>query len=387
MTYEEYLKKQEEANQQALAEQSAKTNAAIGNALGSAAVAYNDMKAIATSGGMSDVQSEYQPITAEDIRQTPPPVYSKPEKGHYNADEDQVVTNQQPLPQISDASRAKINSGSSAQVAQETIPDRPNNNAVETASEDEVVDEPTAYEKLKKAEVAEEAAARKAAEEKAAINNEREKTFAQLILDEKARQEAEKEEMRRQEQANTMSSMATNATEVASGLINMFSVGGLHASNQQYNQPRDWMQKADQDIKAHRARQRDMRATLDRLKLQQEQVRTSGRIEEMQEAQRRARAETERARREYEEELSRKKEEERKKKVVADMYRQGMIPDGSDGWVFSPEAWAETHPAKEKNSTVTYKSEKTYSGKTGKKEDKPKNGNRGVTDYSQYKVN
>lgn len=251
MTYEEYLKEQEEVNQQALSEQSAKTNAAMANALGSAAVAYNDMKAIATSGGYSDVKSEYTPITEKDI-------------------------NQQPLPQVSDQARNKV-AGDGEQTQAEGIGAKPRY----SYSEDEETIEDV-NERLKEAQEQKEQADADYVKTVAEDREEWKGKFDQWLLEEKARQDKEKEEMAREEQGNTIATMATGATELAAGIINMLSVGQLHANNQQYkNYSQDWMRKADQDIKEHRRRSDNMQAVLDRLKMQQQQVASAKRIEEM----------------------------------------------------------------------------------------------------------
>jgi len=108
------------------------------------------------------------------------------------------------------------------------------------------------------------------------------KSFTDMVDDYANEKKAREEEMRRQEQANTYSTMGSSFAELGAGLINMFSVGGLHATNQQYkNYTADWMKKADQDIQEHRKRREGMYDTLQRLKMQQEQVRTANKIEEM----------------------------------------------------------------------------------------------------------
>lgn len=114
------------------------------------------------------------------------------------------------------------------------------------------------------------------------INAANAKMWSDLINEQYERKRQQEQEMKAQEKANTLSSMATGTTELAAGIINLLSVGQLHASNQQYKSySQDWMRKAEQDLKEHRARRDNLQATLDRLKLQQQQVATAGRVEEM----------------------------------------------------------------------------------------------------------
>lgn len=112
-------------------------------------------------------------------------------------------------------------------------------------------------------------------------NAEREKQFSDIINDYYNRKQKEDREMRIQEQANMMSSMATGTTELAAGIINMLSVGELGATHQQYNNPTaDWMKKADADIRANRDRRRNMADTLERLKMQEAELKAANRLEE-----------------------------------------------------------------------------------------------------------
>lgn len=118
----------------------------------------------------------------------------------------------------------------------------------------------------------------------AALHNANEaqyKSFTDFINQRYERMKQDEEEMRRQEKANTWSSMATGATEAVASIANLIAVAH-GASNQQYHSySQDWMRKADADMKENRRRRDSMRDTLDRLKLQQEQMRTAQNIEEM----------------------------------------------------------------------------------------------------------
>ena len=114
-------------------------------------------------------------------------------------------------------------------------------------------------------------------------NKDYEKLFSDRMNDYWNRKNEEEKEMRMQEQANMMSSMASGTTELAAGIINMLSVGELGATHQQYNNPSaDWMKKADADIKANRERRRSMADTLDRLKEKYAEVKTANRLDEIQ---------------------------------------------------------------------------------------------------------
>lgn len=114
-------------------------------------------------------------------------------------------------------------------------------------------------------------------------NKDYEKLFSDRMNDYWNRKNEEEKEMRMQEQANMMSSMASGTTELAAGIINMLSVGELGATHQQYSNPSaDWMKKADADIKANRERRRSMADTLDRLKEKYAEVKTANRLDEIQ---------------------------------------------------------------------------------------------------------
>lgn len=118
---------------------------------------------------------------------------------------------------------------------------------------------------------------------KAAVdaNKQREQTFMDILKEFKSQKDEEEREMRMQEQANMYSSMATGTTELAAGIINMLAVGQLGASHQQYNNPTaDWMKKADADMKANRERRRSMADTMQRLKMQEAELKAANRIEE-----------------------------------------------------------------------------------------------------------
>lgn len=181
-----------------------------------------------------------------------------PEKGHYNADEDVYVDPQEAV--------------GVAAPATETIPTNASPADQPTTVEDDVQRAKANLDRVNA----------ESNREYAAILADRNKTFDQMVLDYNDRINEERKQQRLQEQANMASSMATGTTELAANLINMFSVGQLHASNQQYkNFSQDWMKKADQDMREHRKRRGDMYDALQRLKLQQDQVRTAGRIEDM----------------------------------------------------------------------------------------------------------
>lgn len=115
-----------------------------------------------------------------------------------------------------------------------------------------------------------------------AANADRERMFSDIINDYYNQRKTEEEDMRRQEQANMYSSMATGATQLAAGIINMYGVGELNASPQQYNNPMaDWMKKADADMKANRERRRSMADTMQRLKMQEAELKSANRLEEI----------------------------------------------------------------------------------------------------------
>lgn len=150
--------------------------------------------------------------------------------------------------------------------------DAPVYNAAQTPEERDLAAAQAAYDKAEQETL-------KAVQDENAARN---KSFADMVNDYYAEKKRQEDEMKQREQANMMSSMATGTTELAANIINMLSVGQLHANNQQYKSySQDWMRKADQDIREHRHRRDNLNNTLMRLKQQQEQVRTAGRIEEM----------------------------------------------------------------------------------------------------------
>ena len=167
-------------------------------------------------------------------------------------------------------------------------------------------------------------------------NKRENKLWSDYINEQYARQKKQEQEMKQQEQANMMSSMATGTTELAANIINMLSVGQLHASNQQYKSyPQDWMRKADQDNREHRHRHENLQATMDRLKQQQDKVRTAGRIEEMKLRQQQAAQALAKAQDDY---ARQQKEAEKKAAADASMLAKGFRPDPSDpsGYRFDP---------------------------------------------------
>ena len=229
-------------------------------------------------------------------------------------------------------------------------------------------------------------------------NKQREKQFSDIINDYYNQRKADEEDMRRQEQANMYSSMATGTTELAAGIINMLAVGELGATHQQYNNPTaDWMKKADADMKANRERRRSMADTMQRLKMQAAELKAANRIEEAKlkhqlEREREAdrRYEQERAERLAQQEWQRgvteknmemsKKAQERadkqtdaaiaqrwsqindsRKAQVATFLEAGYVPDKNSpsGYRYDPEAakkWAG-------NTLTTKQSSSTKSGK------------------------
>ena len=384
MTYEEYLKKQEAANQQALSEQSAKTNAAMANAIGSAAVAYNDTKAIATSGGYSDMQSEYQPITAESIQQPQQPVeqtMQKPEAKPVQEDKPQQPV-EQPLP------AQKIEKGhyDADNDPANNIPQESSQNPFVNNPNEDVVQGPDGkfYKKLPdgtlapltKVDNTEESEPEKEPEETldeggdAAEVEQEPKNFDELVSQYYQRMRKEEQEMQDQEKANVQSSMATGATELAAGIVNMLSVGELHASNQKYNDySSDWMRKADEDLKEHRRRRQNMRDTYERLKRQQLDLQRANDLEQYRQQQKR---EEERKR----EEEQTRREEENKRRRDAEMLAKGFRPNESGGYDFDPVLFAQLHPTTTKGSGTTSKSSSatTKGGGTSTQTAKPKSG-------------
>lgn len=112
-------------------------------------------------------------------------------------------------------------------------------------------------------------------------NQSRNKSFAEIVNDYYERMKTEEAQMKQEETADRFATVATGATELAAGIINMLGVGELHASNQQYHSySQDWMKKAEDNIREHRNRRANMQDVLQRLKMQQEDLRTSSKIEE-----------------------------------------------------------------------------------------------------------
>lgn len=265
-----------------------------------------------------------------------------PEKGHYNSDGVEGTV-PQPQPELLDAGpdHPMLDANKQSQV----VPAGSNVNpvvapaaqaAAATPTEDVPAQPATAEESLQQAQDNLDRVNNESEREEAAIRADRNKTFAQMVLDYNDRLEQERKQQRIQEQANVASSMATGATELAANLINMFSVGGLHASNQQYRSyAQDWMRKADADIREHRRRQDNMRGALDRIKLQQQQIAQAGRLADIKQRQQRAAAELAAAQDAYDRE-----QREREKTAAQDsaMLAKGFRPDPSDpsGYRFDP---------------------------------------------------
>lgn len=185
------------------------------------------------------------------------------------------------------------------------------------------------------------------AAEQAKINAERNRTFNDIVNDAYNEKMRQQREMKQQEQANTMSSMATGTTELAAGIINMLSVGQLHANNQQYRSySQDWMRKADQDLRENRHRRDNLNATMQRLKLQQEQVRTAGRIEDMKLKQQQAADALNMARQKEQQEYQRGKDAEDRAFREKQFERQAKQTDASIA-----QGWARIKQAEDKNTT------------------------------------
>jgi len=86
--------------------------------------------------------------------------------------------------------------------------------------------------------------------------------------------EQEDEDLRRMEHRRVS---WTGAAELAANLVNMFAVGGLHASNQQYHSySEDWQKKADRDQRERRMRIDNMRERQRALQQQMIQMKMQG---------------------------------------------------------------------------------------------------------------
>ena len=107
------------------------------------------------------------------------------------------------------------------------------------------------------------------------------KAFADMVIDFYNEKKAREEEMQRQEQANMLSTMGSSFAELGAGLANLFYVGNQGSHQQYKNYTADWMKKADQERLENRRRRENMFDTMQRLKLQQEQLRAANRIEEL----------------------------------------------------------------------------------------------------------
>ena len=101
-------------------------------------------------------------------------------------------------------------------------------------------------------------------------NEAQEKSAAQMILDMKAEDEQEAREAQQRIDAAHRAASWTGAGKLAASLINLFSVGELGAVNQEYKSySQDWMKKADDEAREHRAR---MRSSRDRRRAVQERL-------------------------------------------------------------------------------------------------------------------
>lgn len=162
------------------------------------------------------------------------------------------------------------------------IPPQTQAPAVEGDAQTKATTEPTIDDRLKQAQIELDNKDAEYARQLAESNKQTNKTFADMVNDYYEEKKAEEERMRAEEQSDRMATMATGVTELAANIINMFSVGELHATNQKYHSySQDWMKRADENIRENRRRRKDMADTLRRLKIQQEQVRQSGSLEEM----------------------------------------------------------------------------------------------------------
>lgn len=369
-TYEDYLKKQREENAKQLSEQSAKSAATEANAAASAFASGVKAGSSMMSGGSVNPDMEYKPITVE-VQQPA----SVPEKGHYNADaevyedlnaaaaekaqadadlaaaqadlnaarEDHPMLDANKQPQVvaapavqpttvaTPATTPTVTAPASATVTAqaETTVDRsdaPVYNAAQTSEERDLAAAQAAYDK------AEQETLQAVQDENAARN----KSFADMVNDYYAEKKRQEDEMKQREQANMMSSMATGTTELAANIINMLSVGQLHANNQQYKSySQDWMRKADQDIREHRHRRESLGNTLQRLKQQQAQVMAAGRLDDLKARQKKAADDLAAAQEAYNRQ---QKENEKKAAQDAAMLAKGFRPDPSDpsGYRFDP---------------------------------------------------
>lgn len=393
-TYEDYLKKQREENAKQLAEQSAKSAATEANAAASAFA--NGVKAGSgmMSGGSVNPDMEYKPITVE-----AQPITS-PEKGHYNADaevyddlnaaaaekaqadadlakaqedlaaarEDHPMLDANKQPQVVAAPSATVNAAAApvTETPAATAVDQsdaPVYNAAQTPAEGDLAAAQAAYDKAEQETL-------KAVQDENAARN---KSFADMVNDYYAEKKRQEDEMKQREQANMMSSMATGTTELAANIINMLSVGQLHANNQQYKSySQDWMRKADQDIRDHRHRRESLGNTLQRLKQQQAQVMAAGRLDDLKARQKKAADDLAAAQEAYNRQ---QKENEKKAAQDAAMLAKGFRPDASDpsGYRFDPNLARQmagarsTRAAKASGSSAPKKPASTPSKQQGTK--------------------
>lgn len=214
--------------------------------------------------------------------------------------------------------------------------DAPVYNAAQTPAEGDLAAAQAAYDKAEQETL-------KAVQDENAARN---KSFADMVNDYYAEKKRQEDEMKQREQANMMSSMATGTTELAANIINMLSVGQLHANNQQYKSySQDWMRKADQDIRDHRHRRDNLGNTLQRLKQQQAQVMAAGRLDDLKARQKKAADDLAAAQEAYNRQ---QKENEKKAAQDAAMLAKGFRPDASDpsGYRFDPNLSREMAEAK-----------------------------------------
>jgi len=91
-------------------------------------------------------------------------------------------------------------------------------------------------------------------------NEAQEKSAAQMILDMKAEEEQDARETQARIDSARRAARWTGAGKLAASLINMFAVGELGAVHQEYKSySQDWMKKADEEAREHRARMRNSR--------------------------------------------------------------------------------------------------------------------------------
>jgi len=338
-TFSDYIERKTAETQEQLKRQSAINADTAANAMASAAIAATNTHVEATSGGLidSDIKAEnitaardmqaqqenIQPSTEGPVDRQPQPDYPADNNPRMIAIAKDVVGQEQQQEQVSE----------SVEQPMPAIEKKEETPAADNAQADGNVEE-----------------------------NQQIKLFSDRINEYAKYKQQQEDEMKAREKANTISTMATGATEVAAGIINMLSVGEGHASNQIYrNYSHDWMRKAEQDLREHRNRRENLQATMNRLKEQQQQVQNAARLEDIREKQRRAQEEAKAAEDEYNRKLREKKIEDDRD---ADMLLRGFVPDENapGGYRFDPNLAAQIAGAKKGSSASGSKA--TSEGKT-----------------------